>query len=536
MPITGVPTEDLQEKGSKEDGSGAQLSFAARKVLNDKSPRPFPCTFEGCPWSFARQSDQRRHLRSHQRPMFHCPYWRSDPTCHRNGGSFNRQDVLKRHLKLVHFVQFKQSESGWCRVCQKMFPNPKHFVAHCEKCAEEAQPTEWRINNDKSSETGGPASETSGPVEEGSSKKQAGGPTTRQPRRDQSNSKTVSQQHPPPAPSDPSGASGSHSDLVMKAYIPKPKVTRTRVRKQHDAVAAAREAEASAAAIASAGVKGSTSTLSAFTMKETMKSAAFRRSSLLGEGIENAEEKEGGQQVDSEVRRREEEEEEEDEEEAYQTANEDSDGVEERQQQSRPPPPMASTEQELLLAHMQDEQEMDDVNVVTSTRVVNSGPGPMTQPLYKGVRKAEGSGDGGRVKRLRRPQRTKKMDAASKESESKDEQEAEHDEEDHVQDEDHQEDEQDEEENDGGEEGKQEKRRGRPRRKKASGSESASTATSIGSKKGGVSKETKTRSTRNSSGASGGGGVVSYRTRGRGSGSNRQTLSNSIQAGHHLSK
>lgn len=125
------------KKRKASDGTGVAVASAER---------PYPCTVEGCPWSFARLSDKRRHMRSHEKPAFHCPYWNSDPTCHRNGGAFNRLDVLKRHLRLVHFVQFKQSDSGWCRVCQKMFPSPKHFVDHCEKCAQDAQPTEWKID------------------------------------------------------------------------------------------------------------------------------------------------------------------------------------------------------------------------------------------------------------------------------------------------------------------------------------------------------------------------------------------------------
>lgn len=94
------------------------------------------CKFEGCSWSFQRQSDLRRHVKSHQEPMFHCPYWKNDQSCHRNGGSFNRSDVLKRHLRLVHYVQDKRDEgdSGWCRNCQRMFQSSKVFVDHCVDC------------------------------------------------------------------------------------------------------------------------------------------------------------------------------------------------------------------------------------------------------------------------------------------------------------------------------------------------------------------------------------------------------------------
>lgn len=111
--------------------------------------KPYKCTFEGCSRSFARQLDLRRHTKSHKEPMFHCPYWRLDPTCHRNGGSFSRLDMLKRHLRLVHYVKDKQqifpgSDPGWCRACQKMFHSSKHFMEHCVDCANQISPAEWR--------------------------------------------------------------------------------------------------------------------------------------------------------------------------------------------------------------------------------------------------------------------------------------------------------------------------------------------------------------------------------------------------------
>lgn len=112
--------------------------------------RQYPCTFPGCEWSFVRISDQRRHLRSHQEPLFVCPFYAEDNSCHRNGGSFTRSDVLKRHLRLVHFVQFKQSESGWCRYCEKIFPSHKFFLDHCDTCA---------INNKRKTRKGAPESE-----------------------------------------------------------------------------------------------------------------------------------------------------------------------------------------------------------------------------------------------------------------------------------------------------------------------------------------------------------------------------------------
>lgn len=116
--------------------------------------KPFVCNFDGCSWSFARQSDLRRHTKSHKEPAFHCPYWKLDPTCHRNGGSFTRLDVLKRHLRLVHYVKDRQqifpgSDPGWCRSCQKMFQSSKSFIDHCSECADQISPAEWRAGTQK---------------------------------------------------------------------------------------------------------------------------------------------------------------------------------------------------------------------------------------------------------------------------------------------------------------------------------------------------------------------------------------------------
>ncbi|KAK9461522.1 uncharacterized protein V1516DRAFT_648624 [Lipomyces oligophaga] len=137
------PQQQQQHVQAVAVGNSQQQSGRSASQSSSAS-RPYRCPHPGCKWTFARHSDQRRHLRSHYSPNFHCPYWRTDPTCHRNGGAFNRLDVLKRHLRLVHFVQLKDSDAGWCRLCQKMFASPRVFVEHCEKCADSVQPTEWK--------------------------------------------------------------------------------------------------------------------------------------------------------------------------------------------------------------------------------------------------------------------------------------------------------------------------------------------------------------------------------------------------------
>lgn len=104
------------------------------------SKRQYRCPYDGCEWSFTRASDQRRHIKSHEKPKLQCPFWTPRKSCHRNSGAFNRLDVLKRHLRLVHFEPLKDglhsgTTSGRCRHCRVDFATIKDFVNHCNACA-----------------------------------------------------------------------------------------------------------------------------------------------------------------------------------------------------------------------------------------------------------------------------------------------------------------------------------------------------------------------------------------------------------------
>lgn len=166
--------ENMKQKSHYPNNQGGQIFVPSKQsqlinstphLLGQGTPdlklplnphKPYVCSHESCTWAFARQSDLRRHAKSHKLPTFHCPYWKGDPTCHRNGGSFNRLDVLKRHLRLVHFVKDKQpsdglNDPGWCRSCQKLFASSKDFIDHCSDCISCVQP-EWKSPDQKSSD------------------------------------------------------------------------------------------------------------------------------------------------------------------------------------------------------------------------------------------------------------------------------------------------------------------------------------------------------------------------------------------------
>lgn len=116
------------------DGNKSKLNVVS------SSKRQYCCPYDGCEWSFTRASDQRRHIKSHEKPLLQCPFWTPHKSCHRNSGAFNRLDVLKRHLRLVHFEPMedslqKGSTAGRCRHCRVDFATIKDFVNHCNACA-----------------------------------------------------------------------------------------------------------------------------------------------------------------------------------------------------------------------------------------------------------------------------------------------------------------------------------------------------------------------------------------------------------------
>lgn len=154
----------------------------SKETSNDPlNPKKYRCAH--CTWSFTRPSDLRRHLKSHNRPQYHCPFWNAKyATCpHKKHGSFNRLDVLKRHLKLVHYDAdiedaFKAkrkrknnnsngnnnndnevsdygagdndeqeiNDSGYCLSCNKHFDHAKDFITHVPACAENTPMKEWK--------------------------------------------------------------------------------------------------------------------------------------------------------------------------------------------------------------------------------------------------------------------------------------------------------------------------------------------------------------------------------------------------------
>ncbi|TID31376.1 hypothetical protein CANINC_000005 [Pichia inconspicua] len=159
MPMTVFPTFTAPLPEPRKNGR--QVLAKSKNTSNDPSnPKRFRCAH--CTWSFTRQSDLRRHLKSHNKPQYHCPFFNFKYyTCsHRTDGSFNRLDVLKRHLKLVHFIpdkakkgeksetieksQKRKFDSGMCLSCSIHFDDIKTFILHVPECAEKTPMKLWR--------------------------------------------------------------------------------------------------------------------------------------------------------------------------------------------------------------------------------------------------------------------------------------------------------------------------------------------------------------------------------------------------------
>lgn len=133
----------------------AGVSKSVSKLKKTTQPKEFKCTH--CQWIFNRHSDLTRHLKSHNAPEYHCPFWHPEfETCpHKNKGSFSRLDILKRHLKLVHFHLFKNSNDqdqkikrrngGECLSCGRIFSSMKDFIDHVGECALTTPMKRWRF-------------------------------------------------------------------------------------------------------------------------------------------------------------------------------------------------------------------------------------------------------------------------------------------------------------------------------------------------------------------------------------------------------
>ncbi len=106
---------------------------------SDSEDRPYGCSAPNCKWTFKRKSDLLRHKKKHEKPKYECPYYaHSKSKNHKGGHSFTRLDVLKRHLRSIHFSPYSANETyaGYCKSCFMVFKKIKEFTDHCEKCSQ----------------------------------------------------------------------------------------------------------------------------------------------------------------------------------------------------------------------------------------------------------------------------------------------------------------------------------------------------------------------------------------------------------------
>ena len=123
-------------------------------MLTHQTERPEKCPFVTCDYhkkGFARRYDKQRHLLTHYKGTMVCGF------CPGSGSaaekSFNRADVFKRHLILVHGVekssltspkkspsakratsQSSNAITGKCSTCGVIFDNTENFYDHLDEC------------------------------------------------------------------------------------------------------------------------------------------------------------------------------------------------------------------------------------------------------------------------------------------------------------------------------------------------------------------------------------------------------------------
>ncbi|KAK4245027.1 hypothetical protein C7999DRAFT_16765, partial [Corynascus novoguineensis] len=76
-----------------------------------KSPRRYPCTIQGCPKTFSRESNAKAHLRTHDKK---CNY---RVKCDIYGRLFTRRSDVVRHHKDVHL----RERNHQCHLCNRSY-------------------------------------------------------------------------------------------------------------------------------------------------------------------------------------------------------------------------------------------------------------------------------------------------------------------------------------------------------------------------------------------------------------------------------
>lgn len=124
-------------------------------MLTHQNERPEKCPIQNCEYhtkGFARKYDKNRHTLTHYKGTMVCGF------CPGSGSaaekSFNRADVFKRHLTLVHGVEqtppnsrkkspsqsrkggsaAQNTSAGTCSTCSVTFANAQEFYEHLDDC------------------------------------------------------------------------------------------------------------------------------------------------------------------------------------------------------------------------------------------------------------------------------------------------------------------------------------------------------------------------------------------------------------------
>lgn len=127
-------------------------------MLTHELVRPEKCPIDNCEYNtkgFARKYDKNRHTLTHYKGTMTCDFCaQSTTTSPSVEKTFNRADVFKRHLTIVHGVEATPpnsrrrapgtvrrrappagtAASGKCSTCLETFPSPQDMYEHVDDC------------------------------------------------------------------------------------------------------------------------------------------------------------------------------------------------------------------------------------------------------------------------------------------------------------------------------------------------------------------------------------------------------------------
>jgi len=109
-------------------------------LLTHQNERPEKCPIQSCDYhikGFARKYDKNRHILTHCKRTMVCGFCLGSGSAAEK--SFNRADVFKRHLKMVHGIEKmppRKKAPGAVAPGKKLTDYPPHATSKCSTCSQ----------------------------------------------------------------------------------------------------------------------------------------------------------------------------------------------------------------------------------------------------------------------------------------------------------------------------------------------------------------------------------------------------------------